>query len=143
MAIISGFAREARIDEVASCPLAAHATLVDESGCAACPFNALNPGHARMGCVLSTPASIYERCMSHLKSISINDYNELQTILKAERETGRTSGLGPAAVERLRQIAARWWALVGNDPAEQQVVTAIMRFCDASLAQHEPIKILA
>ena len=143
MAIISGFAREARIDEVASCPLAAHATLVDESGCAACPFNALNPGHARMGCVLSTPASIYERCMSHLKSISINDYNELQRIVRSERNTDKRLGLDAVAVGRVRAIAEKWWALVGNDPAEQQVVTAIMRFCDASLAQHEPIKILA
>jgi hypothetical protein len=143
MAIISGFAREARVDEVANCPLSARTAGGDESSCADCAYNALNPGHARVGCVLSTPKAAYDRCMSHLKTISIHDYNELTDILEAEREAGTTVGLNGPAVVRLRRIAEKWWPLVGNDPAEQQVVTAILRFCDASLAQHEPIKVLA
>jgi hypothetical protein len=143
MAIISGFARQARVDEMANCPLSAHAAGGDEASCADCAYNALNPGHARVGCVLSTPAAVYDRCMSHLKAISSNDYGELQKLLKAGRETGTAVGVSGAEVERLRRIAEKWWPLVGNDPAEQQVVTAILRFCDASLARHEPIKILA
>ena len=143
MAILSGFAREARVEEIPACPLSTPNAGGDEASCESCPYNVLNPGHARVGCVLSTPKAAYERCLTHLKAISLGDYTELQKILAAERETGMTSGLSPVAVEQVRKIAEKWWPLVGNDPTEQQVVTAIMRFCDASLARREPIKILA
>ena len=143
MAIITGFSRETRAEEIAGCPLVPKPDGRDESSCVKCPYNVLSPGHPRMGCVLSTPAATYDRCMSHLESVSSNDCNELRAILKAERKTGRTTGLDPTQVERVRTIAERWWPLVGNDKTEQQVVTAMMRFCDASRARREPIRILA
>ena len=143
MAILSGFVREARVEEIAGCPLTPPEAGGDESSCAACPYNVLNPGHARLGCMVSTPKAVYERSMAHLALISSDDHAVLQQLLKAERETGMTSGLSPGAVARVHEIAEKWWPLVGNDQAERQVVTAILRFCDASLAQREPIKILA
>lgn len=143
MAIVSGFVREDRIAEVDGCPLSDRVNVGDESACANCRYNALNPGKARVGCLLNTKAVAYEQSMQRLKSISLNDFQTLINILTTARTRGQGPTLSDAEVKTVLDVARRWWTLVGNDPAERTVVAAILRFCEASLSEHEPIKILA
>ena len=80
--------------------------------------------------------------MNRLKSVLSSEFEELHGVLTAARGSPERHGLTGDEVRKIRSIALRWWSIVGNDPAEQQLVTAILRFCDASLAHREPIRIL-
>lgn len=140
MTIHSGFARRARADEIDGCPLSAAG---HERTCARCPFNALRPGSARVGCALSTPHDAFARALGQLERLDGAAAARLDEILRAERETGDEEGLPPAALGDLAELAARWWPLVGNDLEVQQLVAGVLLFSRAAIASGEPVRILA
>ena len=143
MAIQSGFTRKGRFEEVPGCPLEEPARHHDESSCASCPFNVVSPGRPRVGCVLVTSVAIYEQALAHLRAISINDYDELRACLAVARARPADAAVSDAECDRIKRIALGWLPLVGNNPAEQQLVQCMIRLCDASLMRREPIRILA
>lgn len=138
MALRSGFKNEARFADIPGCPLGPTGEPRDESACAACPYNALSPGAARVGCMMSTPMAVYERSLAHLQRISRADHAALLSLLAR----GREEGLDRESLAAVRDIAARWLELVGNDLDEKRLVLGALRFASAGLAMSEPMAVL-
>ncbi len=139
--MLTRFARDERFCEVDGCPLAPTGA-GDEQSCAHCSFNVLAPGSPRLGCVLATPFKGYERALLHLRHLCPADHERLLAILEVERRLADGFGLTQDQLTSVRDIAKRWQTLLGNDEVEGHIVTALLRFSEASLATGEPVRIL-
>jgi hypothetical protein len=140
VAILTGFLRADRKDEIAGCPLNDGG---DESACARCRYNALDPGRARVGCSVQTPVAELGQALTRLHQIDPAAHARFVAILEAQQRRPEGQGLYRDELDTLTSIAARWAPLVGNDAGEQHVVALVQRFCAAAKASGEALRILA
>src|SRR5689334_1496250 len=85
MAIISELTRRERFHEIDNCPLASPVE-GNRAACAGCPYNALAPGKALVGCLVHVGADVLSRALERLESIAPADHAALVTLLEAQRQ---------------------------------------------------------
>lgn len=137
MSILSGFVRADRFSEVEGCPLfGAPRATVDETACAGCPYNALKPGAARIGCVLHTSLRAYDKVMAQVGARP-DDGARLQEILAAQDG----DGVDPAALPDVVRIARRAFDLAGSDPEVRDAAAGLLLLSQAALASGEPVQL--
>lgn len=135
MSIVSGFARADRFSEVEGCPLAGPArSTIDESACAQCPYNALKPGAARIGCVLHTPYRAYQKLMAQVAARPEEGARLLEVCAAQGAE-----GVAGAALPDVVRIARRAFDLAGNDAELRDAAAGMLLFSEAAQKSGEPI----
>lgn len=141
MAIRSRFARNERFLEIPGCPLRGASD--DETACASCRFNVLDPGQARVGCVLETKFADYQSALAHLERIDPAAHRRVREILERQTHVPESAGLTPDEAAELSSVAERWARLAPSRPEERDIVSAMYRFCTGSLELGEPVRILS
>lgn len=141
MTIVSGFVRADRFQEIDGCPLVdAAASAMDESACAACPFNVLKPGAARIGCVLHTPFRGYQKALEHIERVAgAARRAQLERTLEAQS----AAGLPVEELPSLAALAANAWDLVGSDAELRDAIAGLRLFTEGGLRLAEPVQVFS
>lgn len=144
MAILTQFLNKDRFAEIKGCPLGpTGGPQADTSACKACPYNALHPGAASVGCVANTKHRDLQRALEHLGKIDRKALSTVEAMLRRERATPEDQGLTREEAEALAAIAKKWATLLANDPGETQLVLTLLRFAEAAAQSGEPVRVLA
>lgn len=140
MAIITGFVRHDLRHDVDGCPLNDGG---DEAACATCPYNALDPGKARVGCAVHSPSAEVKSALARLAQIDARAAARLEQILDDQRRRREDEGLPGDDLNDLAALADKWARVVSGDAGEQHVVALLQRFTAAAKRTGEALRVLS